>query len=642
MSPEARQALPAYRAILLATDSSDHANRAALEAAAIASLWGAQLTGIHVYAAKLHDLRFRQMEGGLPAQFRDEHELERQRDVHDSLISRGLSIISDSYLDQVRRLCSERRLRFSPRAPEGKNYRGILQEANTGAHDLLILGALGLGAVQGSRVGSVAQRVARGSTIDTLMIRDPARSLADGPIAVAIDGSPLAYGGLLTALALGLAWRAPVKVVAAFDPYYHYVAFNRIAGVLSEQAGKVFRFKEQEKLHEEIIDSGLAKIYEGHLQIARSIAADHGIGIETELLDGKPHEAIERWVRRENPSLLVIGKTGIHADDSLDIGGNAENLLRNADCAVLLSRRPHQPSVERLAEVTTSWTREAEAQMERVPDFARDMARMAILRYAQERGHTVITARIAGEATAALCPHAARAMGEIVAAHDAGALDRGAGAFQAPAWSEAASAVLASVADRSLRDNLRLRAEKRARQAGAPAVEAGHVHEFIRDPAPTDGGHGGETLRCPYGAQAVAPAAPGEAALRWSAAAEARMTRVPAGVMRELTRSRIEAFARRKGIGEIAPELIDEKYAEWQAGSQKQAMALGWDPESRERIERIPEFVRGMVIKEVERCAREMGLDTVTPPVLERARGAWTATAGFHSEFNADQYSGAD
>jgi len=64
----------------------------------------------------------------------------------------------------------------------------------------------------------------------------------------------------------------PVKVIAAFDPYYHYVAFNRIASVLSEEAGKVFKFKEQEKLHEEIIDSGLAKIYDGHLAVARSIA----------------------------------------------------------------------------------------------------------------------------------------------------------------------------------------------------------------------------------------------------------------------------------------------------------------------------------------------------------------------------------
>lgn len=553
-------ALPAYRSILLATDSSDHANRGAQEAVALAALWGAPVTAIHVYAARLHDLRFRQMEGGLPEQFRAERELERQREVHDSLITRGLSIISDSYLDQVKRLCVERAVPFVPRALEGKNYRGLIAEANGSSHDLLVLGALGIGAAKGSRLGSVASRVARRAAIDTLVIRDPLRSLSEGPLVVALDGSPRAFGALLTTLSLAGRWSVPVKAVAAFDPYYHYVAFNRIAGVLSEQAGKVFRFKEQEKLHEEIIDSGLARIYEGHLGIARSIAAEHGMEIETELLDGKPHEAIERFLRRVNASLLVVGRTGIHADDGLDIGGNAENLLRNADCAVLLGERQYQPSADRLAAATTSWTREAEAQMERVPSFARGMARMAILRYAQEQGHTVITARIAEEATARLCPHAARAMQRVVESRDAVAPERGRG-------------------------------------------------------------FSGE--------------------LRWSAAAEARMARVPPGELRDLTRARIETFARRKGVAEIGAELIEEKYAEWREGSRKQAMTLAWNAECRERIERIPDFVRGMVIKEVERCAQALGLDTVTPEVLERARGAWSKSAGFHSEFNAGQYSGA-
>jgi nucleotide-binding universal stress UspA family protein len=603
-------ALPAYCSILLATDSSDHATRAAREAAALAELWGATLTGIHVYAAKLHDLRFKQMEGGLPEQFREERELERQREVHDSLITRGLSIISDSYLEQVRRVCQERGVHFAQRVVEGKNYRGLIAEANSGSHDLLVLGALGLGAVQGSRLGSTASRVARRAAIDTLVIRDPLRPLSDGPLAVAIDGSPRAYGGLLTALSLAGRWRVPVKAVAAFDPYYHYVAFNRIAGVLSEQAGKVFRFKDQEKLHEEIIDSGLAKIYEGHLRVARSIAADHGMEIETELLDGKPHEAIERWLRRVSPSLLIVGRTGIHADADLDIGGNAENLLRNAECAVLLGARQHQPAADRLAAQTTSWTREAEAQMERVPAFARDMARMAILRYAQEQGHTVITARIAEEATTRLCPHASRAMQQIVSAHDARALEPGRDAARVE-WSEGASALLASVADRSVRENCRLRAEKKARQSGVRVVASEHVRELIGEP-------------------------------RWSAAAEARMARIPPGVARDLTRARIEAFARRKGVAEIDPELIDEKYAEWGAGSRKQAMRLAWSPESLQRVERIPEFVRGMVVKEIERCAQAMGLGVVTPDVLERARGAWSQHAGFHSEFAPGQYSGAD
>jgi len=233
-----------YRNILTALDSSDHANRALGDAVALATQSGARLTGTHVYAAKLHDVRFRQMEGGLPEQFREEQELERQRDVHDDLITRGLSIITDSYLDQAERLCRAEQVSFRRRSLEGKNYRALVDEANSGNYNLLVMGSLGLGAIAGSRVGTVCERVVRRVDIDTLVVKNPQQSIAHGPLVVAVDGSTRAYGGLLTALALARKWGVAVKVISAFDPYYHYVAFNRIAGILSEEAGKVFRLKE--------------------------------------------------------------------------------------------------------------------------------------------------------------------------------------------------------------------------------------------------------------------------------------------------------------------------------------------------------------------------------------------------------------
>ena len=144
-----------YRNILNALDSSDHSNRALSDAVSLATLSGARLTGTHVYAARLHDVRFRQMEGGLPEQFRQEQELERQRDVHDDLITRGLSIITDSYLDQADRLCQQQQVPFLRSSLEGKNYRALAEEANSGKYDLLVMGALGLGAVAGSRIGTV-------------------------------------------------------------------------------------------------------------------------------------------------------------------------------------------------------------------------------------------------------------------------------------------------------------------------------------------------------------------------------------------------------------------------------------------------------------------------------------------------------
>lgn len=541
--PYSSSGIRLHQRILVALDSSDHANAALRSAAELAGLADdAVITGTHVYAAKLHDMRFRQMEGGLPEQFRQEQELERQRDVHDDLITRGLSIITDSYLDQAATHCDQLGIDFRRSSLEGKNYRALTTETNSGAYDLLVMGALGLGAIQGSRLGSVCRRVARRSLIDTLVIKEPGRSIKEGPIVVAVDGSPKAYGGLLTALALVKHWQVPVKVIAAFDPYYHYVAFNRIAGVLSEEAGKVFKFKEQEKLHEEIIDSGLAKIYDGHLAVARAISKDFGVEIETELLSGKPHDAIEKYVRKIKPSLLIVGKLGIHADDELDIGGNSEHLLENVDCAILLSMREHQPQIDVVSGVTTSWTHEAEAGMERVPSFVRNMARMAIMRYAQEHGHTVITQKIVEEATAQLMPnHAEQAMGEIVAAYDAGDLKRKPMAEDALRWSQEAVALLRTIEDLAVRGNLSMRAEKKARQEKSALVEATHIQPFL-------------DAESPEGSQ---PSVLSPAQLHWQAAALARLMRVPEGFMRDSCKQSIEIFARQNGHAEITLEVAE-------------------------------------------------------------------------------------
>ena len=90
----------------------------------------AKLVGCHVYAAKLHDYRFRQMEYTLPEEYIDEVELERQRKIHDSLITMGLKLISDSYLDGMSKQCKESSIEFEPRMMDGKHHSEILKDSS--------------------------------------------------------------------------------------------------------------------------------------------------------------------------------------------------------------------------------------------------------------------------------------------------------------------------------------------------------------------------------------------------------------------------------------------------------------------------------------------------------------------------------
>src|SRR5207237_192660 len=156
-------------------------------------------------------------------------------------------------------------------------YKALIKDALASDYELVVMGALGMGAVRDSQLGSVTERFVRRVERDTLIVRNAdALRDAQGAIVVGLDGSPQSFHGLKIGLALGKALDRPVQAIAVYDPYLHYAMFNGIVGVLNEKASKIFRFKEQEQLHEEIIDTGLAKIYQSHLEIARKLAAEDG------------------------------------------------------------------------------------------------------------------------------------------------------------------------------------------------------------------------------------------------------------------------------------------------------------------------------------------------------------------------------
>ncbi|MBI5039197.1 MAG: universal stress protein [Nitrospirae bacterium] len=472
-----------YKNIMVAVDNSDYSNHGVDLGVEIAKAFGGAITGVHVFAAKLHDLRFRQMEGGLPEQFRFEGELEKQREIHDTLITKGLNIITDSYLDAVEERCRGGEIALTRKSLEGKNYKVLAEDIGSSRYDMVILGAIGLGVVKEKMLGSVCERVVRRVNSDILVTRNNTQRFRGGKILVGVDGSPESFGALQIALSLSQKLSATVEVVSAYDPYFHYAAFNSIAKVLSEEAGKIFRFKQQEQLHEEIIDEGLAKIYRAHLEVAKGIARDMGVDVKTTLLAGKPYDAILGHARKEKPALLILGKVGVHQDEGLDIGSNTENLLRLAPCHVLLTTRKFVPPLDEVARHTISWTKEAEARMERVPSFVKNMARMAILRYAQDKGHTVISSSIVDEAMSVLMPRAA------MEAMSGGGRKSGMGARPMPGmgtpgptvdderilWEEDALKELQKIEDLSVREQIRLRIEKLVRIKGMRNVTKGDV-----------------------------------------------------------------------------------------------------------------------------------------------------------------------
>src|ERR671919_1520183 len=592
-----------YKHIYIPVDNSDHSNRAIDLAVELGRAFGARLTGSHVYAARLHDYRFKQMEYTLPEEYKDENELERQRKIHDSLIAMGLQLISDSYLDVMAQKAEAAGLAFTPKMMDGKHYRALIEDCAASDYDLVVMGALGMGAVKDSQLGSVTERYVRKVTRDTLVVRSAdALKDAQGAIVVCLDGSPQSFHGLKIGIALAKALGRPLQAIGVYDPYLHYAMFNGIVGVLNEKASKIFRFKEQEQLHEEIIDTGLAKIYQSHLEIARKLAADDGVDLSITLLDGKCFEKILTFARKEQPWLLILGRIGVHADEhEVDLGSNTENLLRLVPCNVLVTGGKFYPPLDVKAEEIIAWTEEAEARMERVPPQVKGVARTALLRYAIEQGHTVITNKVIDEAmaifmparmaekmqimaedlavaelrraqaeTTAICsvcgytvkgPNAvvacpvcqagpdkfqqvARDIVEAIASQEGGVEEEQSLPGVQVKWSADARDALREVTDAYLRRRAKARIEKYARSRRIPVITCQLALPMIEETVGRDKlGAGWDTLLAKTKfepAVTPAPATTAETApgaFTWTEDAVIRLNRVPAGVMRAQKRA---------------------------------------------------------------------------------------------------------
>lgn len=405
-----------YKTIYVPVDNSDYSNQAIASAVELGRKFDSTMVGCHVYAASMHDYRFKQMEYTLPDEYLEETELDRQRKIHDSLITMGLELISESYLEPMKAVCDEAGLEFEPKMMDGKHHVEIVRDIRESGYDLTVLGVMGIGRVRDTQIGSVCERVARTADRDVLVVkRLPAKveaangngnghgvqAEADGrdTILVGVDGSPQSFGALMTAIDLAKTFGKKVEAISVYDPYLHYSVFKGVVNVLTERAAKIFRFEEQNQLHEEIIDTGLAQIYQSHLDVAETMAREVDVELTKTLLDGKAFQKILDHARKSDPWMLVIGRVGVHSDESeTGLGSNAENLLRACPCDLLLTTRLEYPELDVKAEESIRWTPEAEERFKRVPEQVRGIARTALYRLAVEQGHSVISSDVLDEA----------------------------------------------------------------------------------------------------------------------------------------------------------------------------------------------------------------------------------------------------
>jgi hypothetical protein len=98
----------------------------------------------------------------------------------------------------------------------------------------------------------------------------------------------------------------------------------------------------------------------------------------------------------------------------------------------------------------------------------------------------------------------------------------------------------------------------------------------------------------------------------WTPDAKERLDRLPTFV-RPMVQSSVEAYARRRGFKSITLQVMDD--------SKNDSSGIAWSPEAEQRLDNIPDFIRPMARREIERLAKEQGLTTVTAQVMDDAKG---------------------
>jgi len=495
-----------YQTICVPIDQSNRSRKAAILAKRLADALGSDLTGVQVNTKSIEQARMDRLMALLP----NSPEIE--------LPTNGDAAPTD--------------VPFQSKVVSGRVFKALSEDIIESDYDLVVLGSTRNDEPQDVEVSATCERILRRVGVDTLVVKttDAPTTEESDLILVCIDGSQQAFGGLMTAIELGRQLNKRVEAVAVYDPYLHYTLFNGIVNVLSEEASSVFKFKDQEKLHEEIIDTGLAKIYQAHLEIAREVAKEKDVKLKITLLDGKAFSKILRHSSLVKPWLMVIGRIGVHSEQDMDIGATTENLLRTVPCDLLISSQKYIPPVDVEAKANIEWSDEALQKMERVPSFVKGVATNAILRWAKERGHSIVTASVINTAMGDLLPAgAAQAMGYIAeeVAIDKDRMEEGK-TFVCPDCGHAVRDIRPALCIVCKVEGDRFEMIDREVLQNIGALDSGHLEEE-------------ETFDGKK--------------LKWSSEAKSILRRVPSGYDRRRSKARIEKNARVRGLNTITAEF---------------------------------------------------------------------------------------
>ena len=141
--------------------------------------------------------------------------------------------------------------------------------------------------------------------------------------------------------------------------------------------------------------------------------------------------------------------------------------------------------------------------------------------------------------------------------------------------------------------------------------------------APSVGsGESGESGGCPFSAMvaqmglgssgSTETTAPAAEPLLWTSDAQEKLAKLPSFVQ-PMVKSSVETYARKSGFATVTLQVMDDSKNSSTEGIQ-------WTPEAQQRLDNIPDFIRPMARREIERLVKERGGSEITAEIMEEAK----------------------
>ncbi|MDA8084155.1 MAG: universal stress protein [Nitrospiraceae bacterium] len=281
-----------YRKILVAVDGSDSGRNAFRQACRIGrqdKSWITVITTIPIFSDQFDVLGIREK------------------------VSRALTAEGEKILAGIRAIATEEDVFIRTILEEGTPFDTIVDTAEEGNFDLIVMGRHGRHRIEKALVGSVTARVIGNSQRDVLVV--PGSSVIGwGMILVPTDGSKYSMTATDKAIDLAGSYGGHIKALSVVD--------------VTEE----FQTEAPEAV-DRMIETG-----RGYVDQVREKASAHRVEAEPIVREGETYRVIVDLAEQQKADVIVMGSHGRTGVKRLLMGSVTEKVIGHAPCPVLVVR----------------------------------------------------------------------------------------------------------------------------------------------------------------------------------------------------------------------------------------------------------------------------------------------------------------